>query len=227
MSNFFSQLNVYARPFLPTYPYHRPLLTKSPIDIALDRLTHWNFPPKDRKLIIQILEEWYSNSTLNNILSKWENITRPQSNQFIPLPVLNYNVEGWGTRALESMELISKTDSSICIFTEVGELWNRIKVPHFTTFYQKGTNHSGGVMIMIGKHLKATRIDTPIENTVIVDVQGLTEQIRIIGIYWPQGQKRNLNDLSPFIIKGTILTGDFNATSDEWGSPTTDPRGTI
>ena len=80
-------------------------------------------------------------------------------------------------------------------------------------------------MITIGKHLRATRIDTDIENTVIVDIHGLSEQIRIIGIYWPQGQMSNLKDLCPFLVKGTILTGDFNATSDEWGSQSTDRRG--
>ncbi|CAF3854992.1 unnamed protein product [Rotaria magnacalcarata] len=40
-----------------------------------------------------------------------------------------------------------------------------------------------------------------------MDIHGLSEQIRII-------------------MKGTILTGDFNATSDEWGSQSTDRRGT-
>ncbi|CAF5063505.1 unnamed protein product, partial [Rotaria magnacalcarata] len=140
-----------------------------------------------------------------NVLTQWENNPCPLSNQFIPLNVLTYNVQGWRTRALEVMDLIFKVDSPECVFTEVGELWNSFKIPHFTSFYQKGTNHSGGVMITIGKHLQATRIDTDIENTVIVDIHGLSEQIRII-------------------VKGTILTADFNATSDEWGSQSTDRR---
>ncbi|CAF1296192.1 unnamed protein product, partial [Rotaria magnacalcarata] len=169
---------------------------------------------------VQIMSSWVQDS----VLTQWENNPCPLSNQFIPLNVLTYNVQGWGTRALEVIDLIFKFDSPVCVFTEVGELWNSFKVPHFTSFYQKGTNHSGGVMITIGKHLRATRIDTDIENTVVVDIHGLSEQIRIIGIYWPQGQMRNLKDLSPFLVKGTILTDDFNATSDEWGSQSTDRR---
>ncbi|CAF3961334.1 unnamed protein product, partial [Rotaria magnacalcarata] len=98
----------------------------------------------------------------------------------------------------EVMDLIFKVGSPVCVFTEVGELWNSFKVPNFTSFYQKGTNHSGEVMITIGKHLRATRIDTDIENTVIVVIHGLSEQI--------------------------IIIGDFNATSDEWGSQSTDRR---
>ncbi|CAF4219992.1 unnamed protein product, partial [Rotaria magnacalcarata] len=169
--------------------------------------------------------EWYSNSTLDSVLTKWKNNTCPLSNQSIPLNVVTYNVQGWGTRALEVVDLIFKVDNPVCVFTELRELWNSFKVPHFTSFYQKGINHSGGVMITIGKHFRATRIDTDIENTVLVDIHGLSEQIRIIGIYWPQGQMRSLKDLCPFLVKGTILTGDFNATSDEWGSQSTGRRG--
>ena len=80
-------------------------------------------------------------------------------------------------------------------------------------------------MIAVGKNLKATRIEVDIENTIVVDVTGLSEQIRIIGVYWPQGQKRELDDLRPYLVKSTILTGDFNATAVEWDSKATDRRG--
>ncbi|CAF3449954.1 unnamed protein product [Rotaria socialis] len=206
--------------YLPPFP-----IDKNIFGTALDRLVIWKFPSKVQKRTIPIFKEWYSNSTLDSVLTKWKNNSYPLSNQFIPLNVLTYNVRDWGTRALELMDLIFKVDSPICAFTEVGELWNSFKVQNFTSFYQKCTNHSGGVMIRIGKHLRATRIDTDIENTVIVDIHGLSEQIRIIGIYWSQGQMRNLKDVSPFSVKGTILTGDFNATSQEWVSQSTDRRG--
>ncbi|CAF4388838.1 unnamed protein product, partial [Rotaria magnacalcarata] len=205
MFDFSSLLNVHARPFFPSSTYHLSPLTKRFFETALYRLVIWKCPIKVQNRIIPILTEWYSNSTLDSVLTQCENNPCPLSNQFIPLNVLTYNVQGWDTRALEVMDLIFKVDSQVCVFTEVGVLWNSFKVPHFTSFYQKGTNHSGGVMITIGKHLRATRIDTDIENTVIVDIHGLSEQIRII-------------------VKGTILTGDFNATSDELGSRSTDRR---
>ncbi|CAF5136244.1 unnamed protein product, partial [Rotaria magnacalcarata] len=180
MFDFSSLLNVHARPFFPSSTCNISPLTKPSFETALDKLVNWKFPIKVKKRIIPILEEWYSNSTLDSVLTKWENNPCPLPNQFIPLNVLTHNVQGWGTRALEVMDLIFKVDSPVCVFTEVGELWNSFKVPHFTSFYQKGTNHSGGVMITIGKHFRATRIDTDIENTVIVDIHGLSEQIRII-----------------------------------------------
>jgi hypothetical protein len=94
-----------------------------------------------------------------------------------------YNVQGWGTCAHEVIELVYKIEAFICIFTEVGELWNTNKIPQFNLIYQKDTNHSGGVCITLGKHLKASRIEADIPNTVVIDIIGLSEPVRIIGIY--------------------------------------------
>ncbi|CAF4686467.1 unnamed protein product, partial [Rotaria socialis] len=146
------------------------------------------------------MSEWLSGNTINGILSLWETPTNHSKCQKNPLSILNYNVQAWGTRALAAVELIFNSDSSIGIFTEVGKLWKDFTIPHFKSFYQK-------------------------EKTVIVDAEGLTEQIRIIGIYWPQCQSRNLEDLTSCITEKTILTGDFNASAQEWQSPVTDARG--
>jgi hypothetical protein len=43
----------------------------------------------------------------------------------------------------------------------------------------------------------------------------LSEPVRIIGIYWPNSQKRNLDGILPLTVDGTILTGDFKATVKE------------
>ncbi|CAF4557041.1 unnamed protein product [Rotaria socialis] len=51
----------------------------------------------------------------------------------------------WGTRAVEAIDLVCEVQASVCIFTEVGELWNTCRLPHFNTFYQKGANNNGGV----------------------------------------------------------------------------------
>jgi len=141
------------------------------------------------------------------------------------LNILCYNVQGWGSRRLEVIDIVYKIDASICVFTEVGELWNTSRIPHFNIFHQHGTNKSGGVCLAIGKHLKGTKINFNVENTVIVDVNGLSETVRIIAIYWPAGQTRALEELEPYIIENTIITGDFNASIKEWGSESSDKRG--
>jgi len=220
-------LNVHASPFFPSQPSH---LSPSSIDVigtVIQKVIGWGFSSCIAQPVVEIMSEWYAGNTVNSIFNLWEKKSAPTICQQTPLNILAYNVQGWGTRALESIELIFKSDSSICIFSEVGELWNSFTIPHFNIFYQKGTNSKGGVVVAVGKNLKATRIDIEIENTVILDVDGLTEPVRVIGVYWPHCQNRKLDDLSPFITGKTVLAGDFNASVNEWNSPATDARGLL
>ncbi|CAF3395743.1 unnamed protein product [Rotaria socialis] len=195
---------------------------------SLTQLGKWNLTEKDKEFTRCLLDEWYSGSTLSSVLQQWEEHNNKYlPSEKVPLNILCYNVEGWGTRYLEVVDLVYKIDASISVLTEVGELWNKFTIPNFNMFHQKGTNRSGGVCVSVGKHLRATQIQLEIENTVIVDVFNLSDPIRIIGIYWPQGQERNLDDLSPYITQETIITGDFNASLEEWNSTASDKRGKI
>jgi len=123
-----------------------------------------------------------------------------------------YNVQGLNSRSLEVIELVSKYDASFVICTEVGEIWYKSSLPNFNIFHEKGTNKNGGVIIGVGKHLKATKQETNLPNTLVVDICGLNEPLRVIGIYWPDSQKRDINDISQYITGNTIVAGDFNAT---------------
>ena len=96
--------------------------------------------------------------------------------------MLCYNDEGWSTRALEVIDLVYRVEAFICVFTAVGELCNTNRLPHFNIFYQRGTNRSGGLCVAAGKHLKATRMDADISNTLLIDITGLSEAVRIIGM---------------------------------------------
>jgi hypothetical protein len=219
MSTFASKLRVDAKPFLP----FRVANLK---EAAMNQFCQWGFQVKDQELVDKVLGEWFTAGTLENIFKQWEDSTpKGRLIEQVPLNILCYNVQGWGSRNLEVIEMVFKVEAAICIFTEVGELWNTSKIPHFNIFHQHGTNKSGGVIVAIGKHLKGSRIDFNVENTVIVDVYGLSETIRIIAIYWPAGQTRNLEDLEPYIVENTIITGDFNASIKEWGSTSSDKRG--
>ncbi|CAF4272514.1 unnamed protein product, partial [Rotaria magnacalcarata] len=157
--------------------------TQNPKDEAMHRLKTWNFPTKDQKLVLSLLDEWYTGRTLNTILEEWEHVgIASLRNQQEYIKILCYNVEGWGTRAVEAIDLVYKAQASICIFTNVEELWNTCRLPHFNTLYQKGTNKNGGVNI---------------PSTVIIDITGLSEPVRIIGIYWPTSQQRDQDEIQP------------------------------
>ena len=135
-----SNLNVHANAFFPASENY----LFNPRDEAMHRLKTWNFPTKDQKLVLSLLDEWYTGRTLNTVLEEWEKVgIASVRNQKEYIKILCYNVEGWGTRAVEAIDLVYKVQASICIFTEVGELWNTCRLPHFNTFYQKGANKNG------------------------------------------------------------------------------------
>ncbi|CAF3339162.1 unnamed protein product [Rotaria socialis] len=148
-------------------------------------------------------------------VEEWENAgIASLRNQKEYIKILCYKVDCWGTRAVEAIDLVYKAQASIGIFTEVGEFGNTCRLPHVHTFYQKGTNKNGGVCIIVGKHLKATRVEVNIPNAVIIDIARLSEPVRIIGIYWSTSQQRNLDKIQSYVIEGIVLSGDFNATGE-------------
>jgi len=51
------------------YAFNR---TSNPLSDTLDRLEKCNIPLKDKKQINPLLIEWFTSSTLNNTLMKWE-----------------------------------------------------------------------------------------------------------------------------------------------------------
>ena len=125
------------------------------------------------------------------------------------------------------VELIHQVDADFIICTEVGEQGHRHQIPDFNMFFEKGTNMSGGVIIYVAKHLKASKVETNMANTLIIDVIGLNEPLRVIEIYWPESHKRDINEITPFIINNTVISGDFNAAVIQWNSPKTDSRSEV
>ena len=220
-----STLKPTAKKFFPLSLHSNHLARKTQ---SLTQLDVWNFTEKDKEFTRCLLDEWYSGRILSLVLQQWEeNTNKYQPSEKVPLNILCYNVEGWGTRYLEVVDLVYKVDASISILTEVGELWNKFSIPNFNTFHRHGANKNGGVCVAVGKRLRATQIQIKIENTIIVDVFNLSDPLRIIGIYWPHSQERNLDDLCSYITQETIINGDFNASLEEWNSPVSDKRGRI
>lgn len=215
-------LNVNANNFYPSS-------VKEEIERDKDQLNAWGFSDKTIRKIKKYLTEWHS-MPLKTLLTQWDKVdmdtkSRNTSTLTKKLNMCQYNVEGWKSRKLEAIDLIQTMEAAIGVWTEVGSQGEKFQIPEYTTFYQKGCNRSGGVCVSVGKNLKPVEVKTTMLNTVIIDIYGLNEPIRIVGIYWPPTGKRNLNELSEFIINNTIVMGDFNAALEGWRSPKDDSRG--
>ena len=148
MSTLNSNLRAEAKTFFPS-------LIANPKGTAMNQFCQWGFKAKDQKLVDKVLSEWFAAGTLENILPQWENITSKEvTKEQILLNILCYNVQGWGSRSLEVVDIVYEVEASICVLTEVGELWDTSQISHFNIFHQHGTNKSGGVCVAVGKHLK-------------------------------------------------------------------------
>ncbi|CAF4260937.1 unnamed protein product, partial [Didymodactylos carnosus] len=138
---------------------------------ARNRLRLCGFSDKEVKNLHVYLSEWYESNSLEDAVEKWETYGIKQNvvpnKQNVLLSFCLFNVQGWKSRALEVLHLIQKAEASLAICTEVGAYWDSFKLPNFNMFYQEGTNHCGGVTIAVGKHLKATKIDSNLENTIV------------------------------------------------------------
>src|ERR1700759_3240152 len=107
MSTIVSKLNRDAEHFFPSR-------TANLKQIAMNQFFSWGFQAKDQKLVDNVLSEWFTAGTLENILTRWENITpKVIRNELTPLNILCYNVEGWGTRSLEVTDMVYKTKAHI------------------------------------------------------------------------------------------------------------------
>ena len=62
-----SSLNVHAKVFLPSKHLEQ---LPSPKEQAMHQLRIWNFLTKDQKIISSLLDEWYTNRTLNSVLQE-------------------------------------------------------------------------------------------------------------------------------------------------------------
>ncbi len=110
-------------------------------------------------------------------------------------------MQGVGTRGLGVFDLIHEVDASFTICNEVGEQYHTFQIPDFDVFHEPGTNKNGGVLVVIGKYLKACKLETKLQNTLVIDTMGLSESLRIIHIYWQKSQKKRYSRAKPIHTK--------------------------
>jgi hypothetical protein len=88
MSTSFSNLKVDAKPFYPSR-------ITNPEETMRNQFSQWGFQTKDQKVVDGVLTVWFTASTLETILTKWENIIPKEIHkEQVPVNNLCYNVQG-------------------------------------------------------------------------------------------------------------------------------------
>jgi hypothetical protein len=156
--------------------YTLPIRVCKLVSNAQERLRICKVPEKDIRHISIVLEEWYATTTIGTLLERWEKVgedaNRTQNVQNNALSFCLFNVQGWGSRSLEVLDLIHQAQASFIVCTEVGEQWSSFRLPEFNMFHEKGTNKCGGVTVGVGKHLQASKVAANIPNTEGHDIKG-------------------------------------------------------
>lgn len=113
-------LNPFASAFIPAFAYNN---NACPIAKAVSRLHNCGAQAKDIKRIKPVLAEWFSSTSLNRTLQKWEE-HNPEEQcmskaQNTPMTFILYNVEALNSRDLEVTELAHQTETEFIICVTV------------------------------------------------------------------------------------------------------------
>ncbi|CAF1524658.1 unnamed protein product [Didymodactylos carnosus] len=174
---------------------------------------HSILTPKNYSLLSQILLDWHSSSTFNQLLSLWRPFKKSTiRDSFSFLHVLCFNVRGLNLHWGEVCLLTSKHKFDIMVLGEVGHLdfaTIGASFPNHRYYYQPGENAHGGVLVLIRSGVPVTRFTCPLANVYVLDCH-LEEPVRIISMYAPECKTWKWSDLSSFITIRCVVLGDFN-----------------
>jgi hypothetical protein len=175
---------------------------------AKDRLSHFDF-----NLFCKILKEWESSPSLPSCFALWQKFVPVHgTSNSSSLRILSFNVRGLDLRWQEILLLISSFKFDALILLETGVFdtsFHENFFSNFKSFYQKGGNRNGGVLVLIRNDIAVSRVPCNLPNVCVIDIKG-AEDFRLLGVYAPISKKWSWDDLSPFLTKKCIVFADFN-----------------
>jgi hypothetical protein len=181
-------------------------------DVFLSK-AHSNLSHFDFLLLFDILSEWESSPLLHNCLKLWKShSTNDTASTLNSFHILSFNVRGLDLRIQEVLLLANSFKFDILILLETGAFdhqhFHQV-FSNYKTFFQKGENSNGGVMILVRNDLKTIRVHCDVPNICVVDVLD-DLPLRIIGVYAPESKSWTWENLSPLVSSKCAIFGDFN-----------------
>jgi hypothetical protein len=171
-------------------------------------------------ILSQILTEWHSSTTFNQLRSKWELYRKSSTQSSLKfLHILCFNVRGIDLRWGEVCLLAAAHRFDIMILGEVGRLDLSLigaAFPNYQVFYQIGENAHGGILVLVRMGIPTSRVNCSIPNICTIDLH-LEEPIRIVAIYAPESKSWEWSDISGLIASRSVIMGDFNVDLEKDG----------
>lgn len=177
-------------------------------------------PRQEFLLLHDIVTEWNATPSIPKIIAKWQLQRKtPSTILRMHLQIISFNVRGLDLRWDEVCLLARTYQADIIALTEVGHFDMSLVQAAFAdhhAFYQGGENSHGGVLTLVRKKLKSSRIECVTPNISIVDLV-MEQTYRIINVYAPESKSWDWSALSPFISTRCMIIGDFNVDLEKDG----------
>jgi hypothetical protein len=219
-------MNPYAKEFFPNHTESFP--------ISIEQLSN-----KQTKIFQELTVEWTSTPTLNGLLHKWDERSKSTSDMInvkSDLTIMLLNVSSLKLYLPDIYLLLENTPCSIIVFNGTHHNDETVKIfskhyKHYNTYWEKGTNDFGGVLIAVHRSITVQRVDTfrNLPNVIVLDIGTSTDKFQLATCYSPPNEKLPVSLFDKILKRNTntILLGDFNAKHPTWSSTIENQKGRV
>ncbi|CAM4835513.1 unnamed protein product [Rotaria magnacalcarata] len=165
-----------------------------------------NLSKKQNKILQDLIAEWTTSSTLNNVLMKWEE-RRQQTWDMLnvknELSFLLLNICSLKLYLYDLFQLVNSLDVSVIILNDTRNDGDALKyfsmhLTNFQVFFQQGTNAFGGVLIATRRSIPTQRVIKYQKelNMIVLDIGSSSNKCQLVTCYSPPNESLPLNHSS-------------------------------
>lgn len=206
---------------------------KDHIIIPTENLSH-----KQTRILRELITEWTTAATIENVLTKWENRRQKTFIDMLnirnELSLLLLNINSLKLYLHDLFELLNTLQVSIIVLNGTRDDKPTLKYfsshfSNFQVFFQEGTNDCGGVLIATHRSIPVQRV-TAFQNDynlVVLDIGDAKHKLQLASCYSPPKEPLPINVFNNLLRRNsnTILLGDLNAKHATWSKSTENEKG--
>jgi len=198
-----------------------------------------NLSKKQTKILQDLISEWSTASTLNNVLTNWEKRrehTLDMLNVKNELSFLLLNISSLKLYLYDLIELLNSLHVSIIVLNGTRQDNDALKylsmhLTNFQVFFQKGSNAFGGVLVATHRSIPVHRVSSFNNdcNLIVLDIGNSSNKLQLATCYSPPNENLPVNLFNEIIRRNpnTILLGDLNAKHTSWSNTLGNQKGRL
>jgi Reverse transcriptase (RNA-dependent DNA polymerase)/Endonuclease-reverse transcriptase len=205
---------------------------KDPLTIPLTNLSK-----KQINILQDLVSEWTTTPTLENILGDWEKrrqLTSDMLNTTNDLSLLLLNISSLKRYLYDLFEVLNSLQVSIIVLNGTRNDVHTLKqfsryLNNFKVFFQKGTNSFGGVLVAVHRSIPVQQVPDfqNQDNLIVLDIGSCSNKFQLATYYSPPTEKLPFNIFDDIIRRNnnSVLLGDLNAKHKSWSNSIENQKG--